>query len=87
MAVFRRAGGLVGALLLLAVPAAAQSLPQETVSLAGGRLTVGGEATATVVPDDDGQSDQSGRPGRAARAALRRVAWSTRGARTPDERG
>jgi hypothetical protein len=55
MGVFRRAGGLVGALLLLACPAAAQSLPQETVSLAGGRLTVGGEATATVAPDDDGQ--------------------------------
>lgn len=55
MGVFRRAGGLVGALLLLASPAAAQGLPQETVSLAGGRLTVGGEATATVAPDDDGQ--------------------------------
>jgi hypothetical protein len=55
MGVFRRIGGLVGVLLLHAVPAAAQTLPQETVSLAGGRLTVGGEATATVAPDDDGQ--------------------------------
>ena len=49
-----RLGGLVG-MLLLAGPAAAQVLPQETVSLAGGRLTVGGEVTATVAPDDDGQ--------------------------------
>ena len=30
-------------------------MPQETVALAGGRLTLGGEVTATVAPDDDGQ--------------------------------
>ena len=35
--------------------ASAQVLPQETVSLAGGRLTVGGDVTATIAPDDDGQ--------------------------------
>ena len=35
--------------------ASAQLLPQETVSLAGGRLTVGGDITATVAPDDEGQ--------------------------------
>ena len=40
---------------LLPVSAAAQVLPQETVSLAGGRLTLGGEVTATVAPDDEGQ--------------------------------
>ncbi len=57
MGVLRRLGGHAGALLLLllALPAAAQTLPQETVSLAGGRVTVGGEATVTVAPDDDGQ--------------------------------
>ncbi len=40
---------------LIPVSAAAQVLPQETVSLAGGRLTLGGEATVTVAPDDEGQ--------------------------------
>ena len=35
--------------------ASAQWLPQETISLAGGRLTLGGEVTATVAPDDEGQ--------------------------------
>lgn len=41
--------------LLAATPVRAQLLPQETVSLAGGRLTLGGEASATVAPDDDGR--------------------------------
>lgn len=41
--------------LLSPAGAGAQLLPQETVSLAGGRLTVGGEATATVAPEDRGQ--------------------------------
>ena len=41
--------------LLAASPVGAQLLPQETVSLAGGRLTLGGEVTATVAPDDEGQ--------------------------------
>jgi hypothetical protein len=41
--------------LLAAAPVRAQGLPQETVSLAGGRLTLGGEATATVAPDDQGR--------------------------------
>ncbi len=55
-----RRPGRIGRLALafaLGYPAAvrAQVLPQETVSLAGGRLTVGGEVSATVAPDDDGQ--------------------------------
>ena len=43
--------------LALSCPAIAfaQLLPQETVAVAGGRLTLGGEVTATVAPDDDGQ--------------------------------
>ena len=55
-----RRPGRIGRLTLalaLVCPAvvSAQLLPQETVSLAGGRLTVGGEVTATVAPDDTGQ--------------------------------
>jgi len=41
--------------LVCPIVASAQVLPQETVSLAGGRLTMGGDVTATVAPDDDGQ--------------------------------
>ena len=41
--------------LMCPVVASAQWLPQETVSLAGGRLTLGGEVSATVAPDDEGQ--------------------------------
>jgi hypothetical protein len=41
--------------LLLPQTARAQLFPQETVTLAGGRLTLGGEVTATVAPDDEGQ--------------------------------
>jgi hypothetical protein len=52
--------GRIGRLLLagaVVCPAAVsgQILPQETVSLAGGRLTLGGEVSATVAPDDDGR--------------------------------
>jgi len=55
-----RRPGSIGRLTLaiaLVCPAvvSAQLLPQETVSLAGGRLTLGGEVTATVAPDDTGQ--------------------------------
>ena len=51
-----RIGGLTLALALVCpTVVSAQLLPQETVSLAGGRLTVGGEVTATVAPDDTGQ--------------------------------
>ena len=51
-----RIGRLTLALALMCpVVASAQLLPQETVSLAGGRLTLGGEVTATVAPDDEGQ--------------------------------
>jgi hypothetical protein len=51
---------LIGPLALIAVTLVpsglgAQILPQETVSLAGGRVTLGGEFTATVAPDDEGQ--------------------------------
>jgi hypothetical protein len=53
---FARVGRLALALALASpVAASAQLLPQETVSLAGGRLTVGGDVTATVAPDDEGQ--------------------------------
>lgn len=56
MSVFHRFGGLFVALGLLAsAPASAQLLPEETITLAGGRVTLGGEVTATVAPDDDGQ--------------------------------
>jgi len=52
----RRIGGLFAVCSLLVVAGVdAQVLPQETVSLIGGRLTLGGEVTATVAPDDDGQ--------------------------------
>jgi hypothetical protein len=55
----RRQGRIGRLTLALAVvcPAgvSAQLLPQETVSLVGGRLTLGGEVTATVAPDDTGQ--------------------------------
>ena len=49
--------GRIALALALVCPAlaSAQLLPQETVSLAGGRLTVGGDITATVAPDDEGQ--------------------------------
>jgi hypothetical protein len=55
-----RRSGRVGRLalamaLVCPVVASAQLLPQETVSLADGRLTLGGDVTATVAPDDDGQ--------------------------------
>jgi hypothetical protein len=56
MAAARPFGGLILVLVvLLPAVSTAQVLPQETVSLAGGRVTVGGEATATVAPDDEGQ--------------------------------
>ncbi|MBK5297215.1 MAG: hypothetical protein JJE40_08660 [Vicinamibacteria bacterium] len=54
MSLIRRLGGLALLGLLPAAPVCAQLLPQETVSLAGGRLTLGGEVTATVAPDDEG---------------------------------
>ena len=41
-------------LLLWPRPSVAQSWPEEPVSVAGGRVTLGGEATATVAPADDG---------------------------------
>jgi hypothetical protein len=51
-----RVGRLALAIALTCpVLASAQLLPQETVSLAGGRLTMGGDVTATIAPDDDGQ--------------------------------
>jgi hypothetical protein len=51
-----RVGWLALAIALTCpVIASAQLLPQETVSLAGGRLTLGGDVTATIAPDDDGQ--------------------------------
>ncbi len=51
-----RVGHVTLALALMCpVVASAQWLPQETVSLAGGRLTLGGEVSATVAPDDEGQ--------------------------------
>jgi hypothetical protein len=53
---FRLYGGLLILVsVLYPVAVGAQILPQETVSLAGGRVTVGGEATATVAPDDEGR--------------------------------
>ncbi len=50
---------LPAALLLLtalttAAPAAAQGWPDETASLDGGKITLGGEITATVAPEDAG---------------------------------
>jgi hypothetical protein len=41
--------------LLLPSMLAAQGLPAEPVTLAGGRITIGGEVTATVAPDDPGR--------------------------------
>jgi hypothetical protein len=40
--------------LALATPAAAQWLPEEPVSVAGGRIVLGGEVTATIGEDDPG---------------------------------
>ena len=40
--------------LAVATPAAAQWLPEEPVSVAGGRIILGGEATATVGEEDPG---------------------------------
>lgn len=40
--------------LVVASPAAAQWLPDEPVSIAGGRLVLGGEVTATIGEDDPG---------------------------------
>lgn len=51
----RRVWLIVAWLTLPASTAGAQWLPEETVALAGGRLTLGGELTATVAPDDEGQ--------------------------------
>ena len=44
-------------LLVLALPgiAVAQSWTDETPSLAGGRVTLGGEVTVTASPEDDGR--------------------------------
>jgi hypothetical protein len=39
---------------LFATPAAAQWLPEEPVSIAGGRIVLGGEVTATIGADDPG---------------------------------
>lgn len=55
-----RPAGRIGRLalacaLVCPVAVSAQLLPQETVSLAGGRVTLGGEVTATVAPDDEGR--------------------------------
>lgn len=41
-------------LLAFATPATAQWLPEEPISVAGGRLVLGGEVTATVGEDDPG---------------------------------
>jgi hypothetical protein len=49
-----RAGALL-ALLMLPAAAEAQSWPAETPSLAGGRITFGGECTLTASPDDRGR--------------------------------
>jgi hypothetical protein len=47
--------GLIVAAAIGPVPAAAQGWPDDTGSLAGGRVTFGGEVTATVAPDDRGR--------------------------------
>ena len=41
-------------MVLLATPAAAQWLPEEPVSVAGGRVVLGGEVTATIGENDPG---------------------------------
>jgi hypothetical protein len=49
---------LLPALFLLAIladPALAQGWPESTTNFFGGRVTLGGEFTATVSPDDDGK--------------------------------
>lgn len=40
--------------MLASAPAAAQLLPEEPISLAGGHIVLGGEFTATIAPDDPG---------------------------------
>ena len=40
--------------LMTAAPAAAQGWPDETLSLDGGKITLGGEITVTVSPEDAG---------------------------------
>jgi hypothetical protein len=42
------------ALLAIATPAAAQWLPEEPLSVAGGRVVIGGEVSATIGEDDPG---------------------------------
>ena len=41
-------------MLGVAASAAAQSLPSEPITLAGGRIVIGGEVTATIAPEDPG---------------------------------
>ena len=51
----------------------AQDWPQETPTLAGGRIAVGGELTVTVAPDDEGEfnvTDYSGNALQLVRVAL-----------------
>ena len=50
---------LAGLLLLRPSPAASQAWPEGPVTLAGGRVVLGGEATATVAPEDAGQFNQT----------------------------
>ena len=52
--VLRRAALLATVALGGAVSARAQGLPSEPVALAGGRLTIGGDVSASIGPDDTG---------------------------------
>jgi len=54
MSVPLRAALVAAVALSGAGPARAQSLPSEPVSLAGGRVTIGGDISASIAPDDTG---------------------------------
>ena len=54
MRVLGRGSWVLLVLLACAAPAAAQWLPEEPVSVAGGRVVLGGEVTATVGEEDPG---------------------------------
>jgi len=52
--VLRRAALIAAAALGGAVSAGAQALPSEPVALAGGKVTLGGDISASIAPDDTG---------------------------------
>lgn len=59
-ATVRRSTVLWALALLMPIAAAAQSLPEQPISIAGGHIVLGAEITATVAPEDPGFFNYTG---------------------------